>query len=92
LFTNGMGVFDKAVEEGIIDRILTTNVIYQSPEVLSRSYYPSVDLSKYIALLIDTMNHDVSIESLLSPVEKIHTRVENYKEKQRQQQLKQQQK
>jgi len=90
LFTNGMGVFDKAVEEGIIDRILTTNVIYQSPEVLSRSYYSSVDLSKYIALLIDTMNHDVSIESLLSPVEKIHTRVENYKEKQRQQQLKQQ--
>lgn len=91
LFTNGMGVFDRAVEEGLIDRIFTTNVIYQSPETLSRDYYTSVDMSKYIALLIDTMNHDVSIENLLSPGDKIQARVNKYREKQRQQALQVQQ-
>lgn len=83
LFTKGMGVFDKAVEEGLIDRILTTNAIYQSPETLSRSYYVSVDLSKYIALLIDTMNHDTTIEPLLSPTDRIQRRLAEYKERQR---------
>lgn len=91
LFTNGMDVFDQAVEEGLIDRIYTTNVIYQSKETLSRDYYTSVDLSKYIALLIDTMNHDVSIESLLSPGDKIQARVNKYREKQRQQEMQVQQ-
>ena len=83
LFTKGMGVFDKAVEEGLIDRILTTNAIYQSPETLSRSYYVSVDLSKYIALLIDTMNHDTTIEPLLSPTDRIQRRLADYKERHR---------
>lgn len=82
LFTSGMERFDKAVEEGIIDRIFTTNAIYQSPETLKRPYYSSVDMSKYIALFIDTMNHDMSIEPLLSPIDRIHKRLERYKEKQ----------
>ena len=67
LFTNGLDKFDKAYEEGIIHGILTTNLIYQTPELLSRPYYINCDLSKYIALLIDTLNHDCSISSFLSP-------------------------
>ena len=82
LFTSGMERFDKAVEEGIIDRIFTTNAIYQSPETLKRPYYSSVDMSKYIALFIDTMNHDMSIERLLSPIDRIHRRLDRYKLKQ----------
>ena len=72
LFTNGLAAFDKAYEEGTISKILTTNCIYQSPELLSRPYYVNVDLSKYIALLIDSLNHDHSISELLDPNEKIH--------------------
>ena len=72
LFTNGLDAFDKAYEEGLISKILTTNCIYQSPELLSRPYYVNVDLSKYIALLIDSLNHDHSISELLDPNEKIH--------------------
>ncbi|MBQ9387158.1 MAG: ribose-phosphate pyrophosphokinase [Lachnospiraceae bacterium] len=79
LFTRGMDVFDKAVEEGIIDRVYTSNCIYQSPETKSRKYYRSVDVSKYIALLIDNMNHDVSIEKLIWPYDKIRDRVTKYK-------------
>lgn len=59
LFTNGLAAFDKAYEEGTISKILTTNCIYQSPELLSRPYYVNVDLSKYIALLIDSLNIDL---------------------------------
>ena len=79
LFTNGMDKFDKAYEEGIIDAILTTNLIYQTPELLARPYYINCDMSKYIALLIDTLNHDGSISSILDPHERILAAVENYK-------------
>src|SRR5699024_929240 len=65
LFTNGMEKFDKAYEAGLIDRVLTTNLIYQTPELLSRPYYVNVDLSKYIALLIDNLNHNASLQHLL---------------------------
>ena len=80
LFTNGMDKFDKAHEEGLFDKILTTNLVYQSPELLSRDYYISVDMSKYIALLIDTLNHDASISDLLNPVDRINKKVNAYKE------------
>lgn len=79
LFTKGMETFDKAVEEGLINRIYTSNCIYQNPETKSRKYYRSVDVSKYLALLIDTMNHDTSIESLIWPYDKIKDRVTKYK-------------
>ena len=72
LFTNGMEKFDNAYEEGIIHGILTTNLIYQTPELLSRPYYINCDMSKYIALIIDTLNHDASISKLLNPVERIN--------------------
>ena len=80
LFTNGMDKFDKAHKEGLFDKILTTNLVYQSPELLSRDYYISVDMSKYIALLIDTLNHDASISDLLNPVDRINKKVNAYKE------------
>ena len=79
LFTNGMKRFDKAYEEGLFDRVFTTNLIYQSPELLSRPYYISCDMSKYIALLIDTLNHDASISDLLDPFERIHLFLEKYR-------------
>ena len=80
LFTNGMERFDKAYEEGLFDRVFTTNLIYQSPELLSRPYYISCDMSKYIALLIDTLNHDASISDLLDPFERIHLFLEKHKD------------
>ena len=79
LFCNGLDKFDKAFEEGIIDRILTTNLVYQTPELLQREWYISCDMSKYIAYLIDTLNHDSSISDLLNPVARIHNIVNRYK-------------
>jgi ribose-phosphate pyrophosphokinase len=78
LFTNGLDRFDKAYEEGLFYRVLTTNLVYQTPELLSRPYYISCDMSKYIALLIDTLNHDASISDLLDPYERIHRFLEKY--------------
>ena len=79
LFTNGMEKFDKAYEEGLIDGILTTNLIYQSPELLARPYYINCDMTKYVALLIDTLNHDGSISWLLDPYDRIQAIIEKYK-------------
>ncbi|MFR4336791.1 MAG: ribose-phosphate pyrophosphokinase [Lachnospira pectinoschiza] len=81
LFTNGFKKFDEAYENGIIDRILTTNLVYQPTELLSKPWYINVDMSKYMALLIDTLNHDSSISNLLSPVERIQQRVKEYNER-----------
>lgn len=80
LFTNGMEKFDKAYAEGVFDKVLTTNLVYQNPELLAREYYVNVDMSKYIALLIDTLNHDASISSLLNPIDRINAKVNKYKE------------
>ena len=79
LFTNGLAKFDDYYEKGLIDRVLTTNLTYQTPELLEKPWYISVDLSKYIALIIDTLNHDASISELLNPVERIHKKVTEYK-------------
>ena len=79
LFTNGFEKFDKAYEEGIFDRVLTTNLTYQSPELLTKPYFISCDMSKYIALIIDTLNHDASISSLLDPVTRIQACLEKYR-------------
>ena len=79
LFTNGLERFDKAYQSGIIDKVLTTNLIYQTPELLSREWYINCDMSKYIAYLIDTLNHDASISDLLDPNERIQKVVGKYK-------------
>ncbi len=79
LFTNGLEKFDQAYEDGIIDKILTTNLIYQTPELLEKPYYVSCDMSKYIALIIDTINHDASLSEMLTPIERINNIVKKYK-------------
>ena len=78
LFTDGLEKFDQAHKEGIFDRLLTTNLIYQAPELVSKSYYINCDMSKYIALIIDTLNHDMSVSHLLNPVDRIKRCVSNY--------------
>lgn len=82
LFTNGLSKFDDAYEQQLIDRVITTNLIYQPDELFTRPYYVSADMSKYIALLIDALNHDASISEFLSPTERIQRFVEKYKAKQ----------
>lgn len=79
LFTNGLEKFDKAVKEGIIYKVVTTNLTYQAPELLQRDYYIDCDMSKYIAYIIDTLNHDTSISDLLDPYERIEGLVKRYK-------------
>ena len=79
LFTNGLDRFDKAHAEGIIDKVLTTNLIYQSPELLDREWYINCDMSKYIAYIIDTLNHDSSISDLLNPSERIQNIIAKYR-------------
>ena len=84
LFTGGLKVFDKAYEQGVIDKVFTTNLIYQLPELFTKEWYVSVDMSKYLALLIDNLNHDYSISSLLNPTDRINKRVSEYKKKREQ--------
>ena len=81
LFTSGLDVFDEAYEKGIFDKLISTNVIYQNPELFNRSWYASADLSKYIAIIIDHLNHDSSISELLDPSKRIQARISEYKEK-----------
>ncbi len=80
MFTNGLDSFDKAYEEGTIFRVITTNSTYQKPELLEREWYISCDISKYIALIIDSMNHDASISSILNPHDRIQKRLAEYEQ------------
>ncbi|WFR54809.1 ribose-phosphate pyrophosphokinase [Anaerocolumna sp. AGMB13025] len=79
LFTDGYGMFDKYVEEGIIDRVFTTNLVYCSPELLAKKYYTNVDLSRYLALIIHTINHDQSVDGILDSTTRIQDIVADYK-------------
>ena len=78
LFVDGLEKFDQYYADGLIDKIFTTNLIYQTPELISREWYCSVNMSKYIALLVDTLNNDNSISKLLDPVDKIKAAVAKY--------------
>ena len=82
LFTNGLAKFDEAIESGLIYKVVTTNLAYQTPELLSRDWYISCDMSKYIAYIIDTINHDASLSDLLEPYERIERLLTKYKEEQ----------
>lgn len=77
LFCNGLDKFDEAYKNGYINKIFTTNLIYRMPGLLTRDWYCEVDMSKYISLLINTINHDESISQLLSPA----TRIKNHLKK-----------
>ena len=76
-------MFDEAYDNGIIDKVFTTNLIYQSPELVSRKWYANVNMGKYVALLIDYLNHDDSISALLTPTDRINRFLTKYKERQR---------
>ncbi|MCQ2475733.1 MAG: ribose-phosphate pyrophosphokinase [Clostridia bacterium] len=78
LFCNGLETFDKAYKDGLISKVFTTNLIYSTPELLSREWYVNVDLSKYCAYIIDTLNHDESVSKLLDPKERINKILEKY--------------
>jgi ribose-phosphate pyrophosphokinase len=72
LFTDGLDKFDEAWKKGIFHSLLTTNLVYQRPELLSKPYYRGCDLSKFIALIIGSLNHDSSLSDLLDPVDRIN--------------------
>lgn len=82
LFTKGLSVFDNAYKEGIIDKVFTTNCIYQKEELFNKPWYVSVDIAEYIARIIESINHDSSISQYLDPYEKIKARVKRYCEEQ----------
>ena len=81
LFVEGYDKFDEYYENGFIDKIFTTNLIYNEPELLSKPWYTNVNMSKYIALLVDTLNYDNSISKLLDPADRIKKVVDEYKNK-----------
>ncbi len=78
LFCNGLEKFDKAYDEGIFDKIFATNLTYHTKEILSREWYCDVNMSKYVSYLIDTINNDASISTLLNPVQKIHALLDKH--------------
>ena len=79
LFTDGFDKFDKAFKDGIIDRIFTTNLVYRSPELLAKEWYVEVNMCKYVAYIIDTLNHDETISNLLNPAKRIHNLLEKHR-------------
>lgn len=82
-FTNGLEAFDEAYEKCIFDKIITTNLAYSTPELKKRPYYLEADVSKFIAQIIDFMNHDLSIANVITSTEKIHEVVNKYNERQK---------
>ena len=79
LFTNGMEIFDDYYSKGYIDHLITTNLTYLPPETLNKPYFTVADMSKFIALIIDSMNHDISIGAVLDPTKRIHALLERHK-------------
>lgn len=78
LFTNGLDAFDEAYQKGVFDRIITTNLNYRRPELLKKEYYVEADMSKFLASIIDFLNHDVSLGMVLTPTEKIQNILKHY--------------
>ena len=79
LFTDGLDKFDEFYKEGSIDKIFTTNLVYRTPDLLTREWYAEVNMCKYVSYLIDNLNHDASISPLLNPVTKIHALLEKHR-------------
>ncbi len=78
IFTNGLDAFDKAYQEGVFDKVITTNLSYRPPELLTKPYYIEADMSKFLASIIDFTNHDLSMEPITSPTEKIQQILDIY--------------
>lgn len=81
LFTEGLKAFDEAYAAGTFDRVVCTNLNYLPEEVKAREYFVEADMSKFLASIIDFMNHDISMENVLTPTEKIHALLREYNEK-----------
>lgn len=79
LFTSGLERFDAAYEKGLFDRLVTTNLVYQPAELLEKEYYVNCDMTKFVASIIDTLNHDLSISHLLDPADRINKLIEKHK-------------
>ena len=79
LFCNGLELFDKAYADGTITKVFTTNLIYRTPEILTKPWYTEVSMCKYVAHIIDTLNHDFTISKLLDPAARIHNLVDKHK-------------
>ena len=80
LFTNGLDAFDQCYQDGLMNGVFTTNLIYRTPELRSREWYHEVDMSKYIAYIIEELNHDKSISSLIDPFDKIKTLLAHFRD------------
>ena len=81
LFTEGLDKFDEYYEKGYLDRLITTNLTYLPPQLHDKPYFIEADMSKFLALIIDSLNHDISIGSVLNPTDKIHRLLETYKKR-----------
>ena len=81
LFTNGLEHFDKAYEKGYFDRLITTNLTYQTPELLARPYYMTADMNKFLASIIDFMNHNASLNFVQTPTDKIRELMKEHNKK-----------
>ncbi|NLK39776.1 MAG: ribose-phosphate pyrophosphokinase [Clostridiales bacterium] len=79
LFCNGLEKFDEAYENGIFTKIFTTNMVYHSPELLEKEWYGEVNMCKYVAYIIDTLNHDSTISNLLNPAQRIRRLIDSHK-------------
>ena len=79
LFTDGFDKFDEYYEKGYIDRVVVTNLTYLPPEAKEKPYFVIADMSKFIALIIDSLNHDLSIGDVMNPTDKIHALMERHK-------------
>ena len=81
-FTSGLDHFNKAYEDGVISRVLSTNLTYRSPELLQTPWFVEADMSKYISYIIATLNHDRSLSHLLTPYDRIERLLTRYKAEQ----------
>lgn len=79
LFTNGFEKFDEYYEKGYIDKVITTNLTYLPPELYEKPYFIEADMSKFLAMIIDSLNHDITIGAVMNPTDKIHTLLEKYR-------------
>ena len=79
LFTDGFDKFDQCFKEGVFDRVFTTNLVYRRPELLTREWFTEVNMCKYVAYLVDTLNNDATISSLLNPVKRIQTLMDKHR-------------
>jgi len=79
LFTDGFDKFDQCFKEGVFDQVFTTNLVYRRPELLTREWFTEVNMCKYVAYLVDTLNNDATISSLLNPVKRIQTLMDKHR-------------